>query len=67
MVEITKKNYLSKSQQRKLATMMKESARTGVRGAFEFLWHFNKGNELVEKIEFHPNWVEMYRYVRCAN
>jgi hypothetical protein len=40
------------------AAMLKASARTGVRGSFDFLWRF-KGETLAEKIEFHSRWFDM--------
>ncbi|KAF4627056.1 hypothetical protein G7Y89_g11101 [Cudoniella acicularis] len=46
------------AQQEKKALMLKESARVGVRAAFEVLWRF-KGETLLEKIEFHNSWFEL--------
>jgi hypothetical protein len=47
-----KVNPLYLAKQKKAAEMFEASARRGVRGAFESLWHF-KGEMLEEMIEFH--------------
>lgn len=62
----TRPNPDYRSRQDNIAEILRISAQSGMRGAFEFLLHF-KGKELAEKIEFHQSWYEMVEQYSVRN
>jgi hypothetical protein len=57
-LEKRKKNDLYTAREEKADKLVRESARTGVRGSFDFLWRF-KGETWEENMEFHESWFEI--------
>ncbi|KAF1973139.1 HET-domain-containing protein [Bimuria novae-zelandiae CBS 107.79] len=53
-----KTNPLYTAQQEKREKLLRSSARTGVRGAFDFVMRF-QGDSLAEKMEFHECWFSL--------